>query len=344
MAGALYLGPVAGHGTDQDPFRAPYDDMPGMGAILFGPARRPAVALVWLPDPVREARLLKLADHPFDRATVGGRRRFASQMGVTFSRNRTYADLIASLLLNHGRSDGRGWRGMREAPSRRRSAYEVWLGSLGRIWYRPIMLGPCSQRFTESWPTDGTSITTGQDLTWVITDSAVHVTSGVAHPSATATYCGGVSSSLLDTSNQRADVPYTAVEGGAFFEEAWVFLRATQTGVTNLSDFYLARIGRQSAGYDRRLRRYVGGVQTTLVNQSASGDPGSPGTIIAELDGASVALTTGGVRATATDASPSHLTARQFGFYVYSDTGTTDVTVDNLIFQDIHPRFLLTRF
>ena len=333
--GAIYRTAIVGTGTELDPFRSPYAGV-GVGWIDLGPVPRTAgvalsgVGLLYLPDAVVDARLTKIADTAVESSSTQTRNRLANALGINLTTNRTIAGLMAEILMDHGRSDGTRWRGIRGAPSKARLAHEVWLGALGRIWSEPVAPTPSTEVFTETWPSDGTTFLTTQDQPWTVIEGTPEVSGGVVRKASGAGAIGIRCDSVLDTADQRHTATFACgLTAGTnnFFEP--------QVRWGDLNNRYYARGNRRSSGgpgHDRSLGKVVGASFTDIIADDGV-DPGASGTIMCEVDGASCRLIVGSLDTTGTDGSPELLT--NFLGAIRIGGAATVVTFDNHTIEDI---------
>lgn len=332
--GVIYRSPIVGTGTEADPFRSPYAG-DGVGWIDLGPVPRTAgvalagIGLLYLPDAVADARLTKIADTAIESSSTQTRNRLANALGINLTTNKTIAALMAEILMDHGRTDGSRWRGIRGCPSKARLAHEVWLGALGRIWFEPVAPTPSTQVFTETWPSDGTTFLTTQDQPWTVVAGVPEVAGGVVRAT---TGAGAViqCDSVLDTPSQRHTATFAAglTAGTNNFVE-------TQVRWSDGSNRYCARANRRSSGgpvHDRLLDKVVATVFTNIIADDGI-DPGATGTIMVEVDGASCRLIVGSRDATGTDGSPELLT-NVLGAIRLGGAATLQ-TLDNHTIEDI---------
>lgn len=325
----LYQGPIVKRvDADGVTYASPYEGDPRIGSIICGPPQSDAgKVILWIPGGTSDPRLTKIADHPSEPLSIASRDRFANAMGVNLQ-DGAGRDLIAELLMDHGRRDGRGHYGIRGCPSVERLAYEIHLGELGRIWSQPVPPCPHSQRYFEGWPTNG-AVTSGQNRGWTVT-AGTPVVSGNTYTGTGATGLdnGAVSTSLLDTVNQRHMAVWTAADFDATFA-----IKVRDQGQDN-DNFYAAQGRHFSGSFQRFLRKRVGASNTTFYIDAT--DPGASGVARIDVDGATItgwwgAFTSG----PQTDASPQLLT----NFAVQVTLGaldvTGDVTLDNNEWSDI---------
>lgn len=332
--GVIYRAPVVGTGTELDPFRSPYGGDPRIGWIDCGPVPRSigtlaGFGLLYLPTPVVDARLTKIADTATERPSTSTLNQLGNAIGITFARRVSIADAIAEILMDHGKTDGTRWRGIRGQPSKARSAHEIWLGELGRIWFEAVPPTPSTQSYTETWPTNGTTIATGQDHPWTVvrgtpTIASQKFTNAVSSDDAAAL------NSLLDTASQRhtADFTLQATPTGL----ALVTIKVRDQGQDNNNHYRAQAFRNTGPVYQRLLRKRVAGTNTNFYSDTT--DPGTSGVLEVTMDGSTVTMTIGAFFTSQTDASPS-LTSNRQGACDVQGVVVGDATLDNNVIADI---------
>lgn len=333
----LYLtSAIVDQEADGPTIRSPYSGDPRIGSLLIGPENVAGKALIWLPESVVDARLDKLADAVVERPTPATRNRLGNALGITLVNTQTIAELFAQVLMDHGRDDGTRWRGIRGFPSKARGQWEIWLGELGVIWAQKAPPTPSTKRLTESWPTDGTTFTSGQDNAWAVITGAPEVSGGKLINPAGADPANCVScTDLLDTANQRHRAEYTMVDSSGVNPMA-VIVRGQ--GQTN-NNHYRFQVQRRTGAHQHLLRKRVASVNTDFYSDTA--DPGGSGVVLIEVDGSTVRGSSANVNTTPqTDASPSLTLNRRGECFVQGDLAG-DQTLDNHIIEDVTAMLLL---
>lgn len=332
--GAIYRTSIVGTGTEADPFRPPYDGDSRIGWIDLGPSDRTAgvsiagVGLLYLPDEVVDARLTKIADTAAEASTGLTRTRLGNALGITLARGNSVADVLAEVLMDHGRTDGTRWIGIRGAPSKARGGHEVWLGALGRIWFEPVPPTPSTQSFTETWPTTG-AITSGQDQTWTNISGTAVVAGGRLSCESLATLCSVLCSSALDTASQRHTANFEFAAANVDAHNCGVQVRKSDD-----SNFYDVIANRRTSLHDRIGRKRVAGAFTVIIADD-NNDPGSTGTIVCAMDGSTLSLQIGSYTNTGTDGSPQLTTNLNGGCRMFAGSVLTSGTLDGHTIEDI---------
>lgn len=324
----IYRCPIIGDGSDHDAFRAPYlGDDPRIGYINLSVPNTPnGFGFLYLPADVADGRLEKLADSHDEALSTANRSRIGNAFGVTLQQV-SMRDVIAELLMDHGRNDGTRWTGIRGFPSRRRSQYEVFLGGLGMIWSQKVAPRPSSQTLTETWPTDGTTIATGQDNAWNDDDGNAEISSGVATNN-TINFAGYTCTDDLDTDDHRHYLEFQLNNGSVLIQ---IRVGVRWTDRNNAYAFWLSRNGNSQTS-----RKRVGGSNTQFATNS--NDPGASGNAECEIDGATVTCRLGGSQIFQnTDGSPSFSGVLTCGFSIYRAAGSAqgEVTADNHTMADV---------
>lgn len=342
MAGAIYLTHAESHEGDAvAPFLLdgdkrvgwiPLGTKPGDPCIVSLPEAQPG-----------DARLTKLADSPTD-VSRAARSAFSSRLGLNLFDDKSCSDLIAELLMDHGREDGRGHRGIRACPSVERLQHEIYLGAdevspghfVSRlIWSATVPPMKHSTGYTETFPSVG-SITSGQDLGWTEQQNTGTVASGNVRVGTPGTTFGVFqSSNALHTGNQyhRAEYAIASNVGGINF--ASVLCRHS-----DVSNYYRFFVLRNNGTFQRQTLKRVAAANTVFVNDTT--DPGATGAMMYVVDGATItgyigtsvanlAVTHGPT----TDGSPALTTNLNCGLLIRATTTAGDCTMDNLRFADV---------
>lgn len=329
----IYRCPIVGTGRSDDPYRPPYQGRGTSWICLGAPGTADGYGILELDQPVNDPRLAPLAESPDERTTIAGRDRIANSFGVSL-RHRTFRHVLGELLMDHGRHDGRGWKGIRRTPSKEYQAWQVWLSGKA-IWTMNAPPMHSSKHFTESWPTNGSTVSTGQNQPWTEFGD-VEVVSGALRA---ANAAGGLEAarcdSALDTSNQRHMA--TFVINDVDFCQARVCVRfADEINQYSLS---LARAG---GTYLRETHKFVGGVVSVFASDTT--DPGTGTTMEIVVDGANVTGKIAGtiVLGPTTDGSPELLTTFTCGVMLGPEVDTANASLDDHVMADVR-KFLLVR-
>ena len=328
----LYSCAIVGTGTSEDPIRAPFEGN-GSGWInLAPPGSLVGRGLLYLPTDQVDPRLRKIADDPTERPSNLIRNVWQNELGISFqSPNSTLINaLIAEILRDHGRTDGTRWGVLR--PSKMRQRFEIYLGGTEPIWTAPAPPTPSTQTFTESWPTDSTTISSGQDQAWT-EEGDLEVSGGTIRPvsAAPGTFVGAKCNSTLDTENQYHEATYTLVVPGSGVNGVYATCRHGDN-----SNNYFLLLRHIGASPGRRIRKVVAGVETGFAADSTS--PGTGGTMKLVVDGSTITGYQDGavILGPATDGTPELLTNFNGGIILTTD-GTTigDATLDGHTIADI---------
>lgn len=325
----LYLCDVVGTGTDADPLRPPTDE-PGSGWVcLAPPGSLMGKGILFLPTHAVSPRLVQLADLADELVSGPVRTRLQNALSLTLTQTR-FAAILAELLTVHGRLDGTRWGLLR--PSVARQRFEIWLGALGLIWSAPAPPTPATQTFTETWPTNGTTLSSGQDQVWTETTGDLEVAAGVLRAVATTLQINHARcESVLDTSNQRHEASFTLVDGSTVVNAVRPSVRCSDS-----NNEYRVDATRRSggAGYIRRGEKRVASVNTTIVTNSAS-DPGASGTISVTIDGSTMSIVIGAYSNNGTDGTPELLTNLKGAVHVLAVSAVGDATLDTHTIADV---------
>lgn len=282
----LYVAPLLGVGTDADPFRPPVVQ-PGSGFIdLRADSTQPGRGLLYLPTPVSLPGLQRIADEldhipeQAERAVLGAR------FGVVPQALRAN-EVIAELLLDHGRNDGTRWKPLR--PSKVRQQYEIFLGNSGRIWSKAQFVPPSTTSFTETWPTDSSTLSSGQDQPWTETDNNLSVSSGVLRPlTFSALINRARCDTVLDTDDHEHYATFICATRDSNQRRGDLQVRFDTASTT----FYQAAARRDSDGDLRYLQKVVSGTITDLGTNTT--DPGTGVVLYCSADGSTITMKLGG--------------------------------------------------
>jgi hypothetical protein len=285
-----YLTPYVGTGRAGDPFR-PHVDTDRMASIDLRPdaTRRDGYALVTTPEPQRG--LLHLGDEPGARSGVV-RRLLGNRLGVGLRRD-TLPQHAAALLLEHAREDGTRWKPLRPAGW----YYEIWLGGL--LWRMPILAGGAT--VTEAWPTNSTTISSGQNQPWTEVLNDMQVTGGVIAPVTLGDNCRARCEVDLATANnyaQQVIITWTAPSASLnLFELCCRYSAAADT-------CYFGGYVHGAVGpvHRREIQRLAAGASTVILQEDGITQAVVGQTIRLEADGSTLRVRNNGVALTvATD-------------------------------------------
>lgn len=292
----LYLCDVVGTGKGlvedgvDDPFRPAIGSrtvIPGWLDLRPDPTVATGYGLVELPVRVtRDSRLRLFADDPAEPLSATAESLLGSRLSLTFTRRATVKDAITELLTDHARTDGTRWRPLTIGHD---GCRRVFIG--GREI--DVLAGPApshSQSHSESWPTNGTTLSSGQDNVWAQRDAGnlAEVSSGVLRASTTATAQHGATSGsgLLDSANHYISAAMTIASKSGTLQRTSVECR-----FTNGTNLYRAHWRRETAN-ERGLLKRVTGTQTALGSDST--DPGAAFTGECRADGSTISMSLGG--------------------------------------------------
>lgn len=331
----IYLAPWAlGSGTETNPFSVPlYAPGGGLIDLRRDCTRAAGHALVYVPGGSGDRRLTALGLAPGEPLAAAAQQALESRFGLTLRRRATLADAIAELLVEHAHDKTSLCRPL--LPEYSRARYEVWLGELGLLWTRPALVPPHSQQHTETWPTTGSTISSGQDFAWSeVTGDLQVAAAGSCEPVAT----GGAadheamisSGTLLDSDDHLISVAATVANVAAFNQLQLLIRRASTTGTTYMR---LMASRHSSPNYLRTLRKVVSGAVTNL--QQDTSDPGT-GTFALRSSGSSHAATFPTTTFNQTDTAVT--TGKYVGFRLFAGaTGgnvTSNARVNAVSFRD----------
>ena len=327
----LYSCAIVGTGAEDDPLRPPFSgEDRRIGWICLGPPGSSAGrGLLWLPTDTTDSRIRKIADLPGERPTNGIRNVLQNELGITLASPSTVslATVIAEILRDHGRTDGTRWGILQ--PSKLRQQFEIHLGELGAIWTQAAVVGPSTQSFSETWPTNGDTISTGQDQAWTELTNSVEVSSGVLRPTSTAVTYARCDSSL-DTSAQYHQFDFTLTDGVTLSNIAQPMVR-----FTDLNNHYRAVARRRSTtGHERVGAKRVASTTTTIVTGDTT-DPGASGTIKVTIDGSTMTIDIGAYNSSGTDGTPELTAVLTGGVSLFSQGGVGQATADNHTIADV---------
>ena len=174
-----YLAPYIGTGRDGDAYR-PCVEADQWASIDLRPdgAIRDGYALVAVTDRQTDPHVVKLGEMSDTAHTT--RRILGNRLGLTLAAT-SFAEQVAELLIVHARTDASRWNPLQPSGP----WWEIWLGGL--LWRQPSLAG--GALFNESWPTNSSTISSGQDLVWTEVLNDIQVTSGVIAPVTTGATC-----------------------------------------------------------------------------------------------------------------------------------------------------------
>ena len=205
-----------------------------------------------------------------------------------------------------------------------------------------------STTLTESWPTNSSTISSGQDNPWTEERDDASVASGKLGPV-------NVDENAIvscDTSLSSDDHYHTAsyaLTAAATTLDSQVAVRYDAAVLSNnFSNAYLATPNRTTGSESGRIRKRVAGAVTTL--DTETGDPGATGTVTCQADASAITGTVGSLPSlSATDSSITGYL--QVGCLVRIATGLAhaDSTLDSHTFADVaaaattHPGWFSSR-
>jgi len=298
----LYLTPILGDGSDANPFEPVGFDQPGAGWVDLRPDAtvNAGRGVLWLPTSNADIRLRQLAD-VVNEVLTGARRTFlANALSLTLSATR-FRDVLAELLVTHARTDGTRWRPLQFTVE---GMLEIWLGSLGRIFAQRSVAGGSS--FSETWPTAGTTITTGQDQPWNEDSGNVTVV-GPGHLECVDIGADvfGRCTSAVSTVDLQTQATCTTLLGSGSGNNSIVGVICRKVDST-VKTFYSLWTNRALTNEKARLRKVVAGLNTTLGTDAVGDIGGSAQAYNVQANGSSIqgsagSLSVGPVTDTAID-------------------------------------------
>ena len=189
---------------------------------------------------------------------------------------------------------------------------------------------------SEEWPTNGTTISTGQDQPWNEDTNDAEVSGNVLRATATGAARHGRCLTILATDNHEHRATATLVRpvGVGLNSRAGIGVRKVDSTVLTA---YVVLASRGQAGDLRLLRKVVAGVNTTLAT-SDTNDPGSQAALLCRANGSSIyGEVGGGIFGPVTDMAITG--NRQVSYYLLQvDETLGDSTLDGHTFRDIGPR------
>lgn len=291
----LYLVQLVGSGAANDPWEPPSWD--GQGWLdLRGDPTIGGMGLVDMPISINGPRVTKIADDLDELMAVTARTQFESRWSITPTPGRM-RDVLGELLTQHGRTDGTRWKPLRRTKAVLRQ--QVFLR--GRpIWEGPrLPPEPSTQTLTETWPTDGTTISTGQDQPWTSVAGNPQVSGGVFQGQTLDLAALIRCDTPLDTDDHYHEATYNL--GFASNNETFVILRVRYSDSADTT--YFARLAGDAntvGNRGHRLRKIVAGAGTNLYTDSNTPTSGT-GQILCSADGSSIRYLCDGVDQTITD-------------------------------------------
>lgn len=363
----LYLTSILGNGSEGNTFTVPALDQPGAGWIDLRPD--PTVAagrgILYLPVSVADARLLTLANGVDEILPRMVQTQLANAFSLTLRQTRVDR-IVAELLLDHARTDGTRWRSLRPD---RAGFYAIWLGGLGKVWengspqvwadpavlaatmgYRPsrrdflkgagLLVGlaagilatrrfAAAATFLETWPTDSSTLSSGQDQVWNEDSNDAQVSANKLSAVTTgAIVVGRSTSAVVSTDNHivSADLELPTRDGS--IRQVGVGCRKINS--TTLT-YYRMMLRRRTTGDVRSLHKMVAGSATLLVQDTV--DPGAGPVPTSVLANGSTIL--GTASATFGPVTDTQITGNNLGAYDFNDATTPVNTLDNWQIKDL---------
>ena len=316
----IYLADVSGGGSDANPFRCVGNDEPGAGWIDLG-----GRGILWRPSSLTDPRVTKLADAIGDVIPLSLRTRIGNALSVTATKTRA-PDLLAELLgsLAGGRWQPlraeqagvyRIWLGtaagggpILESPSLVGGVPVFWIAALTglrreprlmsrRTWLALVALAASlgilprsafAGSVTETWPTNGTNIATGQDNPWTETLNDLQVVSNKLEPVTTAARCAARCNTGVGTENHKTTATITIATLDSGTRNAAVSCRFAAAADT----YYALQCDRITIGNERDLLKRVAGAFTALATDAV--DVGASATVwTVQANGSTIQATQG---------------------------------------------------
>lgn len=329
----IYLCQSVGTGARKDRLRPPFTE-PGSGWIsLVPPGATSGRGVLYLPTAQSDPRLTLLADTLDERPSVTRRRALGNALGITLeeARGTRLADALAELLMD--RADDRvRWRGIRGWPSKARQAHEIWLGALGRVWSEAVPPSPATKTYTETWPTNSSTISSGQNQVWTEQGADVEVSGNVLRNVGSGEQTSRCRcESLLDTANQRHRATWTLADATVEANAVAVGVRWTD----DINNYYL-QFKASTVGTGGRLTAKIVADVETIFSEDTT-DPGTSGTMELLVDGSTVTGKQDGaiILGPTTDGSPDLTSVRTGGCLILTELLNTSGTLDTHTIADI---------
>lgn len=282
----LYRTATIGDGSEVNPFCSSVQE-PGYALLdIRDDVKMPGEVLLWLPTPSGDARLTKLADDPTERLSVASKQVMESRSSLTLARRADVGTMLAALFTDH--SDPQRRRPLKA--SKARSQLEVWVA--GRlVWSQRVARGKATQTLTETWPSTGTTITSGQDQVWAVESGTFNVPSaGTIRSNAAGTAAIAIlgAANNMDTDDHEITSTYALVSAAANND---LDLRVRRDSVG--SSHYRIFLRRNSGGHARQVTRRDTGTNTTIASDTT--DPSTGAEVGIRADGSAItAWATGG--------------------------------------------------
>lgn len=151
---------------------------------------------------------------------------------------------------------------------------------------------------TESWPTDSTTISSGQDLPWTEELNDASVASGVLGAVSEGANCIVSCDTALSADDHSHSATYAITESATLLAVTGVVARYdAAVGGSNPLNAYIAYGYRLATDDLGRISKYVAGTETTL--DTETGDPGATGTMSCTADGSAISGVVGSLPALA---------------------------------------------
>ena len=322
----LYITTIVGDGTDANYFQpAVWNNISGEGWIDLRPDAtvNPGRGLLYLPTPQVDPRLDKLAELPDEVLSAGIRTRLGNALGLTLGQT-SFREIAAELLTLHARTDGTRWRPLTATIQ---GVMELWLGGLGR--FHAWRHGSVGASFTESWPTNGTTISSGQDQPWNEDSIDVEVSGTQLRLATLTTACFGRCITNLATDNHEHSASATIVLA-ALQARAGLMVRKIDSTAWTAYEILAGRTSPSS--FTQRLRKVVNGAATNLSTNTT--DAGASFSISCKANGSSISGVLGST--THGPVTDTGITGNlQVGYTMWAQSTLGDSTLDTHTASDL---------
>ncbi len=330
-----YIAPYIGAGTDgkdgtvDDPFRPRTNGQPDWSAIDLRPDGGATLGggglnacLLYLPVTDSDPKLTEVAGGKDESLALATRNGIESKLGLSSLSATRWGAIVGELMTA---PPVNGWNAI--ASGVRRSRFEILLGPRGAgrrpevIYSERVAPSRNSQSLTESWPTNQTTISSGQDNAWTEENEDSEVSGGKLRPVSTAlAIFWATLDTAMDTVNHEHN--FTAnMARNAGFSQALPSVRHT-----DLDNSYRSNAQRNTSTDKRELlKRATGG--TTLLDGDTT-DPGAGDiTVMCSADGSTILGTVGALALSATDTTLTGGTTVAVGLVSTGNVG--DATADS---------------
>lgn len=319
-----YLAPYIGAGSTDDPFRPLASDgqtgwsavdLRHDGSVITGSC------LLYLPIADNDNQLVSLGNGKNDTLSGAVKNNLTNKLGIDVTQVTNIDALVRELLLSdHSALICKRLR-------KRRGRFEILLGP--EPWIIPEIAGGSS--FTENWPTNGTTISSGQDQPWNEDSGDVTVVSNHLEAVTTGADAFGRCTSALAGDDHTISADCTTV-ASPVAQNSIIGLMARKIDSTTHTD-YLMWTNRSSTIEKMRLLKVIAGSSTTLKETLQDVGSGSKRYQIT-AQGSSIRAWAGSLYLEVTD---SEIVGNIRGGYFFNRNGSiaqSDLQLDNFVMQD----------